>query len=165
MPDVTPPPEPDHHLVHDVIIEHEAWGDIEPVVASCFKAVMAHDPETFCKGTVALLFTSDEAVQRLNREFLGKDKPTNVLSFPTDEDVMDHDGPIHIGDIALAYETCYREAVDKRVALKDHAAHLIFHGVLHLFGYDHEDDDEALVMEKMETDLLADMGIDDPYAD
>lgn len=164
MPDTTPAAEPDH-LVHDVIIEHESWGDIEPVVATCFKSIMAHDPETFCKGTIALLFTDDETVQRLNRDFRGKDKPTNVLSFPSDEDVMDNDGPIHIGDIALAYETCYREAGEKGVPLKDHAAHLIFHGVLHLFGYDHEDEEEALVMEKMETDLLADMGIADPYAE
>lgn len=164
MPDATPPAEPDH-LVADVIIEHDAWGDIEPVVEACFKTVMAHDPEIFCKGTIALMFTNDEAVQRLNRDFRGKDKPTNVLSFPSDDDVMDHEGPIHIGDIALAFETCYREAEEKGVALKDHAAHLIFHGVLHLFGYDHKDEEEAVVMEKMETDLLADMGIDDPYAE
>lgn len=121
--------------------------------------------------TASLLFTSDAEVQVLNREWRAKDKPTNVLSFPMIErdDLLGlaADGaPEMLGDIALAFETCAREAADKGVALEHHAAHLIVHGLLHLAGYDHEiSPADATEMEALETKALASMGIADPYCD
>ncbi|WP_372397838.1 rRNA maturation RNase YbeY [Azospirillum sp. HJ39] len=117
---------------------------------------------------LSIVLADDELVHRLNREYRGKDKPTNVLSFalteaeePEPEDGM----PVMLGDIILAYETIAREASEQRKNFKDHMTHLVMHGVLHLLGYDHETDDEAEEMEALETRLLATLGIADPYAD
>ena len=121
--------------------------------------------------SVSLLFTSNAEVHALNREWRGKDKPTNVLSFPMLERAellaLAHDGPPEmLGDIALALETCTREAADKQITLEHHIAHLIIHGLLHLAGYDHETSPEdARAMEALEINALALMGIADPYGD
>ncbi len=121
--------------------------------------------------TASLLFTSDEEIHVLNREWRGKDKPTNVLSFPMLERddllALGPDGPPEmLGDLALAYGTCAREADEKRVSLQDHAAHLIVHGLLHLAGHDHVDSDEqAEAMEALEIAALAKLDIADPYGD
>ncbi|MFN4020064.1 MAG: rRNA maturation RNase YbeY [Erythrobacter sp.] len=118
---------------------------------------------------VSLLFTTDEEVHALNREWRGRDKPTNVLSFPMLERAelasLGADGPpVMLGDIALAHETCAREAADKGIGLADHATHLIIHGLLHLAGHDHVDcDAQAEQMEALETSILAKLGIADPY--
>ena len=119
--------------------------------------------------TVSLLFTTDEAIQALNREWRQRDKPTNVLSFPMlsrDELLaLTPDGPpVMFGDIALAYETCAREAAEKGLLLFEHVYHLLIHGLLHLAGHDHEQGEaEAEAMETLETKALALMGIADPY--
>lgn len=138
-----------------------------------------------CAGTIAMvtpelanerlhtsvLFTSDEEVHTLNREWRERDKPTNVLSFPmlTREELLEieADGPpVMLGDIALAFGTCAREAGEKGIALDHHAAHLIIHGLLHLAGFDHvHSDEEAEAMEQLEITALAKMGIADPYGD
>ena len=121
--------------------------------------------------TASVLFTSDADVHALNKEWRGKDKPTNVLSFPMLQrgdllDLAPEGPPEMLGDIALAHETCAREAAEKGISLADHTAHLIIHGLLHLAGHDHVgNDDEAEAMEKMEIDALAQMGIGDPYGD
>ena len=121
--------------------------------------------------SASLLFTSDEEIHALNRDWRQRDKPTNVLSFPMLErdDLLDLalDGPPELlGDIALAHETCAREAAEKGVPLEDHAAHLIVHGLLHLAGYDHElSEADAEAMEALETKALAICGIADPYGD
>lgn len=118
---------------------------------------------------VSILFTSDAEVHKLNREWRGRDKPTNVLSFPMLERaelaMQGTDGPpVMLGDIALAYATCAREAGEKGVSLEHHAAHLIVHGLLHLAGHDHvESDIEAEAMEALEVAILAKLGIPDPY--
>lgn len=120
---------------------------------------------------VSLLFADDLAVHELNREWREKDKPTNVLSFPmlTREDLLalGADGPPEmLGDIALALETCAREAAEKSISLADHAAHLIIHGLLHLAGHDHETSaEDASNMEALEIKALALIGIADPYGD
>ncbi len=120
----------------------------------------------------SLLFTSDARVHELNREWRQRDKPTNVLSFPMLErgDLVHldpHEGPPEmLGDIALAHETCAREAEAKGVALEHHAAHLILHGLLHLAGHDHEfSDEDAEKMEALEVNALALMGIANPYSE
>lgn len=121
--------------------------------------------------SASMLFTSDAEVQGLNREWRGKDKATNVLSFPmmarADLLALAADGaPEMLGDIALAFETCAREAADKGVTVEHHAAHLIVHGLLHLAGLDHEiSDADAEAMEALETKALARMAIADPYGD
>lgn len=119
----------------------------------------------------SLLFTSDAEVQTLNRKWRGKDKPTNVLSFPmltrADLLALAPEGPPEmLGDVALAFETCAREAAEKGASIEDHAVHLIIHGLLHLAGYDHETSPEdAAEMEALEIKALAMLGIADPYGD
>ena len=108
------------------------------------------------KGDFTILLTSDKALRALNRAFRGKDKPTNVLSFPS--------GGEYAGDIAIAHgvTACEAKAAGKRFA--DHAAHLAVHGVLHLAGHDHVRPKDAKVMEPLEVKILALLGIADPYA-
>lgn len=137
---------------------HEAVEHVEPVLANP-------------RLTASILFTVDEEVHTLNREWRTKDKPTNVLSFPmlTREELMalaQDGGPEMLGDIALAFETCQREAQEKGATLADHTAHLLIHGMLHLAGHDHVDSDQqAEAMENLEIEALAKMGISDPYGD
>ncbi|MBB3953280.1 putative rRNA maturation factor [Novosphingobium sediminicola] len=146
--------------------------DWEALAARAAGALSVVAPELAkeCLST-SMIFTSDAEVQVLNAEWRGKDKPTNVLSFPmlAREDLLDlpDDGPPELlGDIALAYETCAREAMDKGIALADHASHLIIHGLLHLAGLDHEiSEDDARQMEILEIKALALIGIADPYGD
>lgn len=145
------------------------WADLAEHV---LEAVEQLAPELANERLQAsLLFTSDEEVHVLNREWRGKDKPTNVLSFPMleREDLLDFapDGtPELLGDLALACETCTREALEKGVSIEDHASHLIVHGLLHLAGHDHETSDaDAEAMEALETKILALIGIADPYGD
>jgi len=120
---------------------------------------------------VSLLMTSDSEVHTLNLDWRGKDKPTNVLSFPMLEredllDLEDSGPPEMLGDVALAYETCAREAEEKGITLEDHAAHLLIHGLLHLAGLDHEiSPEDAREMELLEIKALALIGIADPYGD
>jgi len=119
--------------------------------------------------SASLLFTSDAEVHALNRDWRQRDKATNVLSFPMlgREELLalpTQGPPELLGDIALAHETCSREAEEKGVHLADHAAHLIVHGLLHLAGHDHEiSAQHAEAMEALETKALALMGIADPY--
>lgn len=121
--------------------------------------------------SASLLFADDAEVQTLNRQWRAKDKPTNVLSFPMLERPallsLAPDGPPELlGDLALALETCAREAAEKGVSLQDHAAHLIVHGLLHLAGHDHETSAaDADAMEALEIKALALLGIADPYGD
>jgi len=116
---------------------------------------------------ISVRLTSDEEVRALNSEWRGKDKPTNVLSFPlTDAGELDNpgEGPeLMLGDIVLAKGVCEREAAEKAIPVERHATHLLVHGTLHLLGYDHMDDDQAADMESREVRALARLGIDDPY--
>jgi probable rRNA maturation factor len=108
-------------------------------------------------------------VRALNAEWRGKDKPTNVLSFPmADADELEDatEGPeLMLGDIVLARGVCAAEAADKAISIEAHASHLLVHGTLHLLGYDHGDDDAAADMEAREVRALARLGIGDPYGD
>lgn len=143
----------------ECVIEDEVWREalpeVEVLAGECYRAASALEPDI--SGEIALMLCDDEAIQALNLRFRGKDNATNVLSFPSGEEVG------FLGDIALARETCVREAALGMLSLRDHAAHLIIHGMLHLIGYDHETDDEAVLMEARETEILKTMGIADPY--
>jgi len=155
----------------DVAIE-DPWpsGEWEALVARAAGAAGEVAPE-LCNPrlSASLLFTSDDEIHALNREWRQRDKPTNVLSFPMlarDELLKLGSGgpPELLGDVALAYETCAREAAGRDIPLADHAAHLIVHGLLHLAGHDHEiSPADADAMEALETKALALLGIADPY--
>jgi len=113
---------------------------------------------------VSLVFSNDEQVRAVNAEWRGQDKPTNVLSFPAFPLVPGgKPGPM-LGDIILARETVEREAGELEKSFTDHLTHLMVHGFLHLFGYDHMDGEEAERMESLETRILASLGLSDPYA-
>ena len=153
----------------------EAWpaGEWETLAERVAGAAQEVAPELANPRLVtSLLFTGDAEVHALNREWRQRDKPTNVLSFPmlerTDLVHLDPDEgpPEMLGDIALSFETCAREAEQKGVPLENHAAHLILHGLLHLAGHDHEiSDEDADKMEALEIKALALLGIDDPYSE
>ena len=119
---------------------------------------------------LSVRLTSDEDVRALNAHWRGKDKPTNVLSFPMSEqyelEQAEEDGPVlMLGDIVLARGVCEREAAEKEIPFERHASHLLVHGTLHLLGYGHGDDRDAADMESREVRALARLGIPDPYAE
>jgi probable rRNA maturation factor len=120
-------------------------------------------PKVTGAAEISIVLTDDEEQQDLNRDWRGKDAPTNVLSFPQIEPFSPVTGIL--GDIILARETLEREAAEQGTALADHFTHLVVHGFLHILGYDHTTEEEALVMEGLETQILAGLGIADPYAD
>jgi probable rRNA maturation factor len=120
---------------------------------------------------VSIKLADDNEVQQLNAAYRGKDRPTNVLSFPMlapdliDTATSGDDEELLLGDIILAHETCLHEAQARGIALADHATHLLVHATLHLLGYDHENEVEAIAMEAMEVRALASLGLADPYGD
>ena len=119
---------------------------------------------------VNVCLSNDAEVQRLNKEFRGKDKPTNVLSFACiddDEfwDMLDKSAYMELGDIILAFETLQREADEKHITVYAHYCHLLVHGFLHILGFDHQTDEEADEMESLETEILEQFSIDNPYQD
>jgi probable rRNA maturation factor len=121
------------------------------------------------RSVFTLLLTSDAAVRRLNHDFRGMDKPTNVLSFPhLSRNALRKIGQgreaIYVGDIAAAYHYAAAEAKAEHKNLKDHVTHLMIHGILHLFGYDHHTDAAAMRMERLEKRIMAKLGLPDPYA-
>ena len=145
----------------DIEIEDEAWltaaPDAELLVEDAAAAALAQID--FDGGGVTILLTDDESVRELNARFRQKDNATNVLSFPAPQNPEGH-----LGDIALAFGVCAREAVEQGKPLAHHLQHLVAHGVLHLVGYDHETDAEAEQMEGLERVILAGLGVPDPYA-
>ena len=156
----------------DVGVEWPAGHDWEALARIAVRLAHKVAPE-LCNPNlcVSIVFGNDAEVHALNREWRGKDQPTNVLSFPMLERAellaLTPDGPPELlGDLALALETCAREADEKGISLADHTAHLIIHGLLHLAGYDHETSaQDARTMELLEINALARMGIADPYGD
>ena len=140
-------------------MEDESWrsaGAVETIVSQAAKASLSsHSPSG---GDVAVLLTDDDTVRALNDRFRGRDAATNVLSFSAPETARPH-----LGDIALAYGVCAREAAEQGKTLADHLSHLVVHGVLHLLSYDHEADADAEVMEAMERDILGRLDVADPY--
>lgn len=141
-----------------LIIEGEAWcalGDLDALSRRAFAAGASEAPT---EGLVSLLLTSDAELQQLNRDFRGKDKPTDVLSFPA----LAMDRPL-LGDIAVAHGVAARDAASQGKALPDHLMHLLIHGYLHLIGHDHQTPEDAARMESLEIRALASLGIANPY--
>jgi len=148
----------------------EAMPDVEARVQSLVQLALSGSPDDVPEGPLELsvVLSDNETVRALNRDWRGKDAPTNVLSFAAldDEDAPQVEGaPLLLGDVILAWETVEVEATENGRPLADHFSHLVIHGVLHLLGFDHQDEDEAAEMEGLETRLLASLGISDPYQD
>lgn len=150
----------------ELVVEDARW-EAAGLAALAERAARAaveaagRDPDA-CE--ISLLACGDEEIAVLNESFRGKALPTNVLSWPAQEGPTAPGEPAFLGDIALAYDTCLREAAEGGVSLADHATHLVAHGVLHLLGHDHEDEAEAEAMEAFETKILARLGVADPYS-
>ena len=142
----------------EIEVEAEAWTgalpDAEAVVERAAQAALGT-----AEGDIVVLLTDDAGVQDLNKRFRDKDRPTNVLSFPAAESAFPH-----LGDVVLGHAYCAAEAETQGKSLSDHLSHLVVHGVLHLLGRDHEDDAEAEEMEAEEREILAGLGVADPYA-
>lgn len=141
----------------DIEIEDPAWAAALPDPEAV--ALPAAEAALEARGGVTILLTDDDSVAELNERFRGKAGPTNVLSFPAPDNPEDH-----LGDIALAYGVCAREAAEQGKPLAHHLQHLVAHGVLHLLGYDHLTEAEAEEMEALERRILAGLGVPDPYA-
>jgi probable rRNA maturation factor len=167
-----PPPLETHETTAvsvDVLIESEAWQGVsgaEDVARQAIAfAAAATDGMRHRGAELSILLCDDKTIAVLNGQWRGQEKPTNVLSFPAPS--MSGASPqdrIPLGDIAVAYETLVREAAESGKTAPDHLAHLVVHGFLHLVGYDHQTDDEAERMERLERDILARIGVADPYA-
>lgn len=144
----------------DVVIMAAGWRKALPTApALCrraARAVLAAVPSKTRRGTIAIALANDTTLRELNHQFRGKNQPTNVLSFPTDESDQ-------LGDIALALQTVKREAAEQGKTLRQHLIHLVVHGTLHLLGHDHERPGQAKRMEDLERVVLAGLGLPDPY--
>lgn len=150
-------------LAVEIAIENGDWPEgLQPIAERALAAALEQSGYAVdgpCE--ISVLLTDDASQRVLNREWRGKDKPTNVLSFPA----LDADDPLEglLGDISLAYETLVREAEELEKPFEHHFAHLLVHGMLHVLGYDHLSEDEALAMEARETDIMGLLGYPDPY--
>ncbi|SDK95743.1 rRNA maturation RNase YbeY [Aliiruegeria lutimaris] len=161
----------------DVVIEAEAWEVIglRELAERAVRTSLRHLelPE---EAEVAVLATDDARIKLLNADFRAKETATNVLSWPSEDLSADNPGgqpylpeadfpgePAFLGDIALAWETCNREAVEADKPFEAHVSHLVVHGLLHLLGYDHISDEDAVLMERIEVEILGKLGLPDPY--
>lgn len=162
-----PLPEPvDSHPEIDILVEAGDWPSeaiLRRLVENAIGASINVAAPALTKATeLSLVFTDDEHVKDLNRHYRGKDKATNVLSFPAPRPIPDAFGPL-LGDIIFADGVVAREAADGNLVLDHLLTHLVVHGFLHLVGYDHGNDEEAAMMEQLETAILARLGVADPY--
>ena len=153
----------------DVLIESDAWQvlpDAEDIVRRAIASAATTGAATRDRRTeLSVLLCDDKTIAGLNARWRGQERPTNVLSFPAPPlRGAAPDEKVPLGDIAIAYETVVREAGEHGKAVSDHLSHLAVHGFLHLLGYDHHMDGEAEQMERLERDILARIGIADPYA-
>src|SRR5438105_5235243 len=154
----------------EVLVVADCWQN-EPDVEAVIERAIAVAAEMVDADTgeaeLAVMLTDDGGIRTLNKNWRGIDKPTNVLSFPALQPTGDapDDMPRMLGDIAIAYETTRREADEEEKPFEHHLSHLAVHGFLHLIGYDHENDDDAEAMEALEQEILAQLGIPNPYAD
>jgi probable rRNA maturation factor len=157
-----------------VIVEHDAWRDVlsDPVpllrqaaAAAITEARRGRRARASWTPAVAVALIDDRAMRKLNLTYRGKDKPTNVLSFPSGETEESRRPRRPLGDVAIALGTVKREAKAQGKTVGDHVTHLMVHAVLHLLGYDHEADPDAEEMEALERKALATLGIADPYRD
>lgn len=161
----------EHDLQIDVAIQDPAWeemaaietlvlGTVRTAMQMAVKPKIAEDKDL----EISIVLANDDLIHVLNREYRGKDKPTNILTFAAlDAEEPQGTDMINLGDVVLSYQTIEREAKEQGRFLQDHVTHLVVHGVLHLLGYDHHDDDEANNMESLEIRILEKLGVQNPY--
>lgn len=162
-------------MLTDTIIEDVRWQSIDfsTLAETAARQTLAHLSLDSSAFEIAILACDDTRIAELNTEFRDKPTPTNVLSWPSQERASNKDGGVphtpalpmdaELGDIAISYDTCEREASDAGKPMSDHVTHLVIHGVLHLLGYDHIRDLDATLMEETEVLILGTLGIDTPY--
>lgn len=156
----------------EVLVVADCWAgeaESDTVIHRAIEAAAAMVDTDTADAELAIMLTDDAGIRTLNSNWRGIDKATNVLSFPALQPpqgaTLPSDMPRMLGDIAIAYETTRREADDEEKVFAHHLSHLAVHGFLHLVGYDHENDNDAEQMEQLEREILATLGIPDPYAD
>ena len=157
----------------ECVIEDDRWTDIAALAQTATNATLERLGLELSVFEISLLACDDARIAALNADFRDKPKATNVLSWPSDERAAAIDGEMPLppqpgrdgalGDIAIAYDTCAREAADAGKSMSDHTIHLLVHGTLHLLGFDHERDRDATLMEGLETEILGKLGLSDPY--
>ncbi|WP_116130972.1 rRNA maturation RNase YbeY [Tropicimonas sp. IMCC34043] len=165
-------------MTTEILFEDERWKvlALDDLARTASRQTLAHlglDPEAY---EFSLLACNDARIAELNRQFRGKPAPTNVLSWPAEDLAAEQPGgtpdlpepdfpdePIFLGDIAIAWETCSAEAETGGKPLEAHLTHLIVHGILHLLGYDHVREADAVLMERLEVEILVELGLPDPY--
>jgi probable rRNA maturation factor len=156
--------------ITEVLVVADCWQDApdaESVIQRAIAVAAESIEDDVGEAELAVMLTDDLGIRTLNSNWRGIDKPTNVLSFPALQPSAARkpgDAPRMLGDIAIAYQTMRREADDEQKPFDHHLSHLAVHGFLHLIGYDHENDADAEAMESLETEILAQLGIPDPYA-
>lgn len=165
-------------MLVDTVIEDERWSafGLEALALRAAEATLAGLGLAEAGFQIVVMGCDDARIATLNADFRGKPRPTNVLSWPSEERGPEFVGeapelpeagtaedPEELGDLALAYETCMAEAAEQEKSAEAHVTHLIVHGILHLLGYDHVEDEDAALMEGHEVRILASMGISDPY--
>ena len=151
---------------YDMAINAEGWQKEETLrrlVDSVLQATLRELGFNNIDSELSLVFTNDADIREINAKWRHIDKPTNVLSFPAFALQPGQEPGEILGDIVIARETVAREAVEEHKSFDDHLSHLVVHGLLHLMGYDHQNDDEAEQMETLERKILASLGISDPY--
>ena len=154
----------------EVLVVADCWQsepEAEAVIHRAIETAAEIADADVGEAELAVMLTDDAGIRTLNSNWRGIDKPTNVLSFPALQPTAGApaDAPRMLSDIAIAYETTRREADEEEMPFDHHLSHLAVHGFLHLIGYDHENDDDAEAMEGLEREILAQLGIPDPYAD
>lgn len=154
----------------DISIRCATWSErlehLEDRIAESVKATLAAVNFPQSSGAeISVVLADDDFIHTLNRDYRGKDTPTNVLSFPqyTAEELISAKNIDTLGDVILAYETIHGEAIQQGKAFRDHTTHLLVHGLLHLLGFDHEEEKQAQEMEALEIRILDDLGIKNPY--
>lgn len=154
-------------LTCDILLDDPRWRDRldaeELVNKVVLKIIEVTNTTLYAQAEASFMFSDDNRIRKLNAEWRKKDAPTNVLSFPASHGDDLSEAPL-LGDVVLAYETIDREAADEGKPFSHHAAHMIAHGFLHLIGFDHESDVDAIEMENVESRILMDLGMPDPWA-
>ena len=151
-------------LQANVRIEDSRWSAVDAVAVSdiVLTAIAASGSAPAHNAECDILFAGDSTLQDLNLRFRQKDRPTNVLAFPSGE-VAEPGTACFLGGVALSFDRCDAESKERGISVTDHTTHLTLHGMLHLLGYDHEVEDEREEMERVEVNILAGLGIADPY--
>jgi len=146
-----------NELSADILINFSSWEKhpgLKELIKIAIKQTVSN-VDTKGYNEISILLTSDTQIQQLNRQYRSINQPTNVLSFPSEKP--------HLGDIILSYEYIQKELINLNKKFEEHISHLIIHGTLHLYGFDHENDKNAAAMENMERHIMSELGYNDPY--